>query len=92
MYIVNATASHPRGHLLSRLGVACWVLAMWVRGLPCPRVNVACAAANRVTIAATGGVEVIVQGMHAHVGVVAVQELGAWAFCRLGSNGALFHL
>ena len=55
----------------------------------CPLVGVACAADNQVTIAAAGGVEVIVQGMQAHVGVAAVQEEGAGALTNLAFNGPL---
>ena len=51
----------------------------------------ACADANQVTIAAAGGVEAVVQGMQAHVGVAAVQETGAGALSNLAANGALVH-
>ena len=47
------------------------------------------AVANRVTIVAAGGVEAVVQGMKAHVGVAAVQEPGVWALHNLAINGAL---
>ena len=58
----------------------------------CPLVGVACAAANQVIIAAAGGVEAIVQGMQAHVGVAMVQEHGAAALRNLAANnGALAH-
>ena len=78
-------------HLLSCVVVVCWVLALWVHSLTCPWVGVTCAAANQVAIAAAGGVEVIVQGMQAHVGVAGVQEHGPRALSMLASNGALFH-
>ena len=57
----------------------------------CPLVGVACAAANRVTIVAAGGVEAIVQGMQAHVGVAAVQEEGVGALHNLAAYGTLRH-
>ena len=70
--------------------MVCWVVAMWGHCLTCAWVCVACAAANRVSIAAVGGVEAIVEGMQAHVGVAAVQEHGARALLNLtASNGAL---
>ena len=59
--------------------------------LTCPWVGVTCAAANQVTIAAAGGVEAIVQGMHAHVGVAAVQKNCAGALRRLAVNGTWWH-
>ena len=59
--------------------------------MTCPWVGVACAADNQVTIAAAGGVEAIVQGMRAHVGVAAVQEHGAAALRNLAVDGALWH-
>ena len=49
------------------------------------------AAANRVTIAAAGGVEAIVQGMQAHVGVAGVQDNGAAALWFLAASGTLWH-
>ena len=48
----------------------------------------ACADANQVAIAAAGGMEAVVQGMQAHVGVAAVQESGAGALRNLAVNGA----
>ena len=51
----------------------------------------ACAAANQATIVAAGGVEAIVQGMQAHVGVATVQESGAAALWNLAANGPLLH-
>jgi len=71
--------------------VVCWVVAMWGHCLTCAWVCVACAAANRVSIAAVGGVDAIVQGMQAHVGVAAVQEKGAGALSNLSVNGTLWH-
>ena len=48
------------------------------------------AVANRVTIAAAGGVEAVVQGMKAHVGAAAMQKHGAAALQSLACiNGAL---
>ena len=68
------------------------VLALgYVGALTWTWVGVAGAAANRATIAAAGGVEAIVQGMQAHVGVAAVQEDGTGALGSLASNGALLH-
>ena len=64
---------------------------VWGGELACVWVGVVCAEANQVTIAAAGGVEVIVHGMQAHVGVVAVQEDGAWALRSLATNGTLWH-
>ena len=52
-------------------------------------VCVACADDNQVTIAEAGGVEAVVQGMQAHVGVAAVQERGAGALMNLALDGAL---
>ena len=52
---------------------------------------VACAADNKVTIAAAGGAEAIIQGMHAHVSVAAVQKGGAGALGNLAANGVLLH-
>ena len=52
----------------------------------------ACADDNHTTIAAAGGVEAVVQGMRAHVGVAAVQGQGAGALGNLAANnGALVH-
>ena len=51
----------------------------------------ACADDNEVTIAAAGGVEAIIQGMQAHVGVAGVQENGAGALKNLAANGVLLH-
>ena len=45
--------------------------------------------ANKGSTVAAGGVEAIVQGMKAHVGVAAVQEHGAWALWNLAINGAV---
>ena len=58
---------------------------------PAAWVCVACADANKVAIAAAGGVEAVVQGMQAHVGVVAVQENGAGALRSLAANGTWLH-
>ena len=88
---MTAKASHPRVQLLSRVVVACWVLAMLVHWLTCVWAGVACAAANRVTIAAGGGVEVVIQGMQAHRGVAGVQGQGVGALSILACNGALCH-
>ena len=60
-----------------------WPTCLWV--------GATCAAANRVTIATAGGVDAIIQGMQAHVGVAAVQEDGAGALTHLAKNGALSH-
>ena len=77
--------------LVSCVVVVCWVLAMCGHWLKYPWVGVAWAAANRVPIAAAGGVEAIIQGMHAHVGVAAIQENGAAALWSLTADGALWH-
>jgi len=84
--------SHPCVHLLPRVAVACWVLAMWGHSLTCPWVGVGCAADNRVTIAAAGGVEAIVQGMQPHAGVAGVQLHGVRALRNLAMNGASWRL
>jgi len=55
----------------------------------CARVGVVCADANKASVAAAGGVEAIVQGMQAHVGVAGVQERGAGALRNLAANGTL---
>ena len=44
-----------------------------------------------MTIAAAGGVEAIIQGMQAHVGVAAIQENGTAALISLAANGTLWH-
>ena len=54
-------------------------------------VCVACADADEGTIVAAGGVEAIVQGMRAHVGVAGVQQSGAGALWNLAGDGALAH-
>ena len=54
-------------------------------------VGVALAADNQATIVAAGGVEAIVQGMQAHLGVAVVQEDGIGALGSLAANGALLH-
>ena len=59
-------------------GPTCVVVRIWVYGVQ--------SDANKDTIAAAGGVEAIVQGMTAHVGVAQVQEWGAGALWALGSN------
>ena len=56
----------------------------------CPLVGVACAAANQLTIEAAGGVEAIVQGMQAHLGVAGVQDHGAAALWNLAANNRAF--
>ena len=72
--------------------VVCWVLAMRGHCMTCAWVGVACAAANQATIAAAGGVEAIVQGMQAHVGVAGIQDAGADALGNLAANnGSSFH-
>ena len=48
-----------------------------------------CSGGNRATIVAAGGVEAIVQGMRAHVGVAEVQRHGAGALWSLATNGEL---
>ena len=45
--------------------------------------------ANKLTIAAAGGVEAVVQSMRAHVGVAGVQKRGAGALWALARNGEL---
>jgi len=64
----------------------------YVGALMCAWVGVACTAANRVTIAAAGGVEAVVQGMQGHLGVAGVQDLGVAALWNLAvNNGAFRH-
>ena len=59
--------------------------------LACAWVVVVCADANKVSIAAAGGVGAIVQSMQAHVGVAGVQEHGVGALANLAWNGTLWH-
>ena len=58
-----------------------------VAALTCARVGAACTVANKISIAAAGGVAAIIQGMQAHVGVVGVQEHGTGALTSLAVNG-----
>ena len=46
--------------------------------------------AHKAAIAAAGGVEAIVQGMEAHVGVAGVQEWGAGALWNLAAGNGAF--
>jgi len=86
---------HRDRHGLSPTPYNCCCVWWWCAGswpcLTCLWVGVACAGANHVPIAAAGGVEAIVQGMQAHVGVAGIQEQGVGALANLAANGTLLH-
>ena len=88
---VGVALAHPRMQLLLCVVGVCGSRPCWCGDLACAWIGVVCADASKVSAAAAGGVETIVQGMQAHVGVAGVQEHGAGALSTLAANGVLLH-